>query len=82
MSSNDRSRPPRRDARKKPAKRPANTDLRIRRTRERLGAALIALLEEKAIHDVTVREVLARAKVGRSTFYLHYQDKDDHSCPN
>ncbi len=77
MSSNDRSGPPQRAARKKPAKRQGNTDLRIRRTRERLGAALIALLEEKAIHEVTVREVLARAKVGRSTFYLHYQDKDD-----
>jgi AcrR family transcriptional regulator len=52
-------------------------DLRIRRTRERLGAALIALIEEKAIEDVTVGEVLDRAKVGRSTFYVHYQDKDD-----
>ncbi len=77
MSSNDRSEPPQRQARKKPAKQQGDTDLRIRRTRERLGAALIALIEEKAIDDVTIREVLDRAKVGRSTFYLHYQDKDD-----
>ena len=75
MSSNDRSGPP--EDRKKPANRQGNTDLRIRRTRERLGAALIALIEEKAIDKVTVREVLDRADVGRSTFYLHYQDKND-----
>ena len=77
MSTNDPSGPSERSAGKNPAKRRGNTDLRIRRTRERLGAALIALIEEKAIHKVTVREVLDRAKVGRSTFYVHYQDKDD-----
>ncbi len=27
--------------------------------------------------EVTVREVLDRAGVGRSTFYVHYSDKDD-----
>ena len=77
MSTNDHSGTPERHARQDPAKRQGNTDLRIRRTRERLGAALIALIEEKAIDEVTVREVLDRAKVGRSTFYVHYQDKDD-----
>ena len=77
MSTNDRSGASERHAGKNPAKRQANTDLRIRRTRERLGAALVALIEEKAIDKVTVREVLERAKVGRSTFYVHYQDKDD-----
>jgi AcrR family transcriptional regulator len=77
MSNNERSRPSEGHARKKPAPRQINTDLRIRRTRERLGAALIALIEEKPIDNVTVREVLSRAKVGRSTFYLHYQDKND-----
>ncbi len=77
MSTNDGSGPSERPAGKNPARRKGNTDLRIRRTRERLGAALIALIEEKAIQQVTVREVLDRAKVGRSTFYVHYQDKDD-----
>jgi AcrR family transcriptional regulator len=77
MSTNDRSGPSERHAGKNPAKRQGNTDLRIRRTRQRLGAALIDLIEEKAIDEVTVREVLDRAKVGRSTFYVHYQNKDD-----
>jgi AcrR family transcriptional regulator len=77
MSTNDHSGTPERHARQDPAKRQGNTGLRIRRTRERLGAALIALIEEKAIDEVTIQEVLDRAKVGRSTFYVHYQDKDD-----
>jgi AcrR family transcriptional regulator len=52
-------------------------DQRIRRTCERLGSALVSLIQEKPIDDVTVQEVLDRASVGRSTFYLHYSDKDD-----
>lgn len=38
-----------------PAKRQGNTDLRVRPTRERFGAALFALIEEKAIHEVMIR---------------------------
>jgi AcrR family transcriptional regulator len=57
--------------------RPRKPDQRIRRTCERLGSALIALIQEKPIAEVTVQDVLDRASVGRSTFYLHYSDKDD-----
>jgi AcrR family transcriptional regulator len=53
------------------------TDARVQRTRERLGYALIELIVEKPINDVTVQDVLDRARVGRSTFYLHFRDKDD-----
>ncbi|HXY25307.1 MAG TPA: TetR/AcrR family transcriptional regulator [Candidatus Acidoferrum sp.] len=52
-------------------------DARIRRTHSRLGNALVALLLEKPIDKLTVQEVLARAGVGRSTFYLHFRDKND-----
>jgi len=52
-------------------------DQRIRRTCERLGSALVALIQEKPVDEVTVQEVLDRASVGRSTFYLHYSDKND-----
>src|SRR3984893_16376332 len=62
---------------RKPASRRRNPDRRIQSTRNRLGNALIALIEEKPIDEVTVREVLHRAGVGRSTFYVHYRDKDD-----
>lgn len=52
-------------------------DERTRRTHERLGSALVQLIQEKPINDVTVQEVLDRASVGRSTFYFHFRDKDD-----
>jgi AcrR family transcriptional regulator len=35
------------------------------------------LIQEKPIDDVTVQEVLDRASVGRSTFYLYFRDKND-----
>jgi AcrR family transcriptional regulator len=53
------------------------TDRRIRRTRDTLGDALVALMHEKSFDEITVQEVLDRAGVGRSTFYEHYRDKDD-----
>ncbi len=53
------------------------TDRRVRRTRNALGDALIALMQEKPFDTVTVQQLLDRARVGRSTFYAHYRDKDD-----
>jgi len=61
----------------KQAKRRRKPDERIRRTHERLGKALVQLIQEKPIDDVTVQEVLDRSSVGRSTFYLHFRDKND-----
>src|ERR1035438_4682376 len=52
-------------------------DRRVRRTRDRLGDAIIGLMQEKPFETLTVQQVLARAGVGRSTFYSHYRDKDD-----
>jgi AcrR family transcriptional regulator len=54
-----------------------NTDARVRRTRDALGDALVALMQEKPFDTITVQDVLDRAKVGRSTFYSHYSDKED-----
>lgn len=58
-------------------KRRRKPDARIQRTHARLGSALVQLIVEKPIDDVTVQEVLDRASVGRSTFYLHFRDKND-----
>jgi AcrR family transcriptional regulator len=52
-------------------------DERVRRTHQRLGSALVELIQEKSVDDVTVQEVLDRASVGRSTFYLHFRGTDD-----
>jgi AcrR family transcriptional regulator len=53
------------------------SDERTRRTHQRLGTALVELIQERPINDLTVQEVLDRASVGRSTFYLHFRDKND-----
>src|SRR5689334_25244134 len=53
------------------------TDARVRRTRDALGDALVALMQEKPFDTLTVQDVLDRANVSRSTFYTHYSDKDD-----
>ena len=49
----------------------------MKRTRDRLGDALVALLVKKPFDDITVQEVLDRAGVSRSTFYSHFKDKND-----
>jgi AcrR family transcriptional regulator len=77
MSKNARSRLQEHAEHGKPERPGRKPDERIRRTRERLGTALLELLHEKAIDDVTLQEVLDRATVGRSTFYLHFRDKND-----
>jgi AcrR family transcriptional regulator len=61
----------------KAAKSPPKTDRRVLRTRDALGDALVALMHEKNFDEITVQNVLDRAGVGRSTFYVHYRDKDD-----
>src|ERR1700733_13757277 len=62
---------------KREEKRRRKPDERIRRTQERLGKPLIAFIFEKPIDELTVQEVLDLAHVGRSTFYLHFRDKED-----
>lgn len=52
-------------------------DQRVRRTRDRLGDALVELLVQKPFDDITVQDVLDGAGVSRSTFYTHYRDKND-----
>lgn len=58
------------------ARRP-KVDRRVRRTRDRLGDALVELVQEKPFDSITVQDLLDRAGVARSTFYVHYRDKDD-----
>jgi len=52
-------------------------DRRSRRTRRLIAEALIALMVEGRYDRITVREIIDRADVGRSTFYAHYRDKED-----
>ncbi len=60
-----------------PLDRRALPDRRALRTRQTLSHALIALIQEKRYEAITVQDICDRANVGRSTFYAHFQDKDD-----
>jgi AcrR family transcriptional regulator len=55
----------------------AATDRRVRRTRHALQHALFELIVEKGYERISVSEIIEAADVGRSTFYLHYRDKED-----
>ena len=52
-------------------------DRRVQRTRQLLKEALMSLLVEKGYEAITVQNIIDRANLGRSTFYAHYQDKED-----
>ncbi len=52
-------------------------DRRSDRTRAALNQALIELMLEKSYSAISVQDIVERANVGRSTFYAHYQHKDD-----
>jgi len=73
MSSSEQSREL---VRKPGAVRVAAPDRRVRRTRKQLHDAFIALVIEKGYEKTTVQDILDRADVGRSTFYVHYRDKE------
>src|SRR5215471_3308758 len=49
-------------------------DRRVRRTQATLQRALIDLVQERDLSQITVADVADRADVSRSTFYDHYQD--------
>ena len=50
-------------------------DARVRRTREALRSALLALLDEQPFEQITIRDISARAGAGYATFFRHYPDK-------
>ena len=54
----------------------SKTDRRILKTRAALSQALVSLMREKKYDEITVNEILEKANTGRSTFYLHFRDKD------
>ena len=53
------------------------TDRRVQRSRELLQQALIELISECRYDAITIQNIVDRAGVGRTTFYLHYSSKDE-----
>jgi AcrR family transcriptional regulator len=54
-----------------------SVDRRVRRTRRELREALFALIVERGYEDIAVLDITERANLGRTTFYLHYHEKDE-----
>ena len=45
--------------------------------KKRITAALLALLKEKPLSDISVSELTGKAEIGRVSFYRNYQNKED-----
>ena len=52
-------------------------DKRVQRTRDLLQKALIELITESGYDATTIQDIVDRANLGRTTFYLHFTSKDD-----
>jgi len=51
-------------------------DRRTLKTKKFLAEALKELILEKEYDEITIQEITDRANVGRSTFYAHYESKE------
>lgn len=52
-------------------------DRRIQRTRQLLREALFSLIIEQGYERIAIQDITDRANIGRTTFYLHYQEKEE-----
>ena len=50
-------------------------DRRVRRTRRLLREAFFELVREKGYETVTVEDIVTRADIGKTTFYVHFKSK-------
>lgn len=58
-------------------KKPVTEDRRVRRTKRHFKRAFLELLYEKSIEDISVTDIVEKADYNRSTFYFHYNYKEE-----
>ncbi len=54
-----------------------STDRRVQKTKRAIREALISILEQKEIENITIKEISERAGINRKTFYAHYTSPAD-----
>lgn len=52
-------------------------DRRVRKSKESLKKSLIELMKHKPVNNITVKELVSKADLNRSTFYNYYSDIPD-----
>ncbi len=49
-------------------------DVRVLKTKQKLQQALVELLKDNRIEDISISEICTTGEVNRNTFYAHYSD--------
>jgi AcrR family transcriptional regulator len=57
-------------------RREKREDPRVQRSREKIRAAFVDLLQTRELQDFNIHDVAAASDVGYSTFYRHYETKE------